>query len=166
MIDWLVFFSALVLTIMCTSGCSPKIYKEVIEKEKVVYRDSISWRDTTLYAQVPLESGQAIVSVGDTARRETSVAAAESWVDSLGHLNLTLKNKRTVLPVVAKIPSRTIFTGITQNKAEFLTKYVQVEKPLSWWQKSKIGAFWWLIGALVLCLLWIFRKPLLKLIAL
>lgn len=40
----------------------------------------------------------------------------------------------------------------------------KIEKPLSWWQKARIGAFWWLCGALVLALLWIFRKPLLSLL--
>ena len=40
----------------------------------------------------------------------------------------------------------------------------KVEKPLSWWQKARIGAFWWLCGALMLALLWIFRKPLLSLL--
>ena len=40
----------------------------------------------------------------------------------------------------------------------------KVEKPLSLWQKARIGAFWWLCGALVLALLWIFRKPLLSLL--
>lgn len=40
----------------------------------------------------------------------------------------------------------------------------KVEKPLSWWQNARIGAFWWLCGALVLALLWIFRKPLLSLL--
>lgn len=40
----------------------------------------------------------------------------------------------------------------------------KVEKPLSWWQKARIGAFWWLCGALALALLWIFRKPLLSLL--
>ena len=41
---------------------------------------------------------------------------------------------------------------------------VKVEKPLTWAQKAKIGAFPWLLGAVVLALLWIFRKPLLKLL--
>lgn len=45
-------------------------------------------------------------------------------------------------------------------------KEVQVAKPLSWWQNLKIRAFWGLLGAVLLLLLWIFRKPLLKLIGL
>ena len=46
------------------------------------------------------------------------------------------------------------------------TKEVKVEKPLSWWQKAKIGAFWWLLAALAVALVYIFRKPILKLIKL
>ena len=39
-------------------------------------------------------------------------------------------------------------------------KEVQVEKPLSWGKRAKIGAFWWLVSALILCAGWIIRKPL------
>lgn len=35
---------------------------------------------------------------------------------------------------------------------------VEVEKPLSWAQKAKIGAFPWVLLALVGALVWIFRK--------
>ena len=35
---------------------------------------------------------------------------------------------------------------------------VKVEKPLSWAQKAKIGAFPWLVLAVIGALLWIFRK--------
>ena len=41
---------------------------------------------------------------------------------------------------------------------------VKVEKPLSLGQKAKIRAFWWLFGALILCVGWIFRKPLLSIL--
>ena len=36
---------------------------------------------------------------------------------------------------------------------------VKVEKPLSFGQKAKIGAFWYLLAGLVLSLVYIFRKP-------
>ena len=41
---------------------------------------------------------------------------------------------------------------------------VKVDKPLTWGQKTKIGAFWWLLTAVALCLGYIFRKPLLALL--
>lgn len=43
---------------------------------------------------------------------------------------------------------------------------VPVEEPLSAWKSAKLSAFWWLVGALVAALLYIFRKPLLKLLKL
>ena len=41
-------------------------------------------------------------------------------------------------------------------------KIVEVEKPLSGWRKWQIGAFWWLCVAVVLLLLWTFRKFIFK----
>ena len=41
---------------------------------------------------------------------------------------------------------------------------VKVEKPLSKMQTAKIGAFWWLLGAVIALLAWIFRKPILNLL--
>ena len=43
-------------------------------------------------------------------------------------------------------------------------KEVQVEKKLSWWQRWRMNAFPWLLGAVVLLLLWTFRKLIVKLI--
>lgn len=39
-------------------------------------------------------------------------------------------------------------------------KEVQIEKPLSWGKRAKIGAFWWLVLAVVGLGAWTFRKPL------
>ena len=40
----------------------------------------------------------------------------------------------------------------------------KVEKELTKWQKARINSFWWLIVALGAALIWIFRKPIMKLI--
>ena len=42
----------------------------------------------------------------------------------------------------------------------------KVEKELSRLQKAKINSFWWLLFGLFASLVWIFRKPILKLIKL
>ena len=39
-----------------------------------------------------------------------------------------------------------------------------IEKPISGWKQTQIKAFWWLAGALLAALVWIFRKPLRKLL--
>lgn len=47
-----------------------------------------------------------------------------------------------------------------EERHDTTTLEVKVEKPLSVGQKAKIGAFWWLLGAVLVCLAYIFRKPL------
>lgn len=42
-------------------------------------------------------------------------------------------------------------------------KEVKVQQPLSWWQKFRLGAFWWLVGSVLALLLWTTRKLWLKL---
>ena len=56
----------------------------------------------------------------------------------------------------------TIYRARVDSVAVEHTKIVEVEKPLSWWRKWQIGAFWWLCGAVVLLLLWTFRKFIFK----
>jgi hypothetical protein len=48
-----------------------------------------------------------------------------------------------------------------EEKHDTTTVQVKVDKPLSFVQKAKIRAFWPLFGAVLACLAFIFRKPLL-----
>lgn len=43
-------------------------------------------------------------------------------------------------------------------------KEVKVEKSLSAWTRAKLGAFWPLLGCILLLLAWTFRKTILKLL--
>ena len=57
-------------------------------------------------------------------------------------------------------------TYIAKHDTTFVEKEKLVEKPLTKWQQTRLDAFWELLIALVLALLWIFRKPILKLLKL
>lgn len=45
-------------------------------------------------------------------------------------------------------------------------KEVKVEQPLTWWQKFRQEAFWWLAVAVLLLLIWTFRKFIVKIFVL
>ena len=74
----------------------------------------------------------------------------------------------TVFQYVEKVRYRDRFRIDTLREVRELhdTTVVErkVEKELSVGQKAKIGAFWWLFGAVLGCLAYIFRKPLLVLL--
>lgn len=156
----------LIALLICVAleGCSPRVVTQVVETEKVVYRDSTVYRDSIIRYQIPLEKDQAIVHIGDTSHRETSLAISDAWVGGDGLLYHSIENKHGTLYLPVVIPRRTIWVEATQNRAEIVTREVEVEKPLSAWQRLKIGAFWWLFAGFAVSLAWIFRKPITKIV--
>ena len=158
-LQYTVFFMAI---LFAASGCALLRQREkvVIKTETVTeYRDSTAWRDTTIYVPIPLESDQAIVHIGDTSHRETSVAESDAWVGADGLLHHNLRNKPGRIAAGVKIPERFLYTGVknTKEKARIITREVKVEKKLNLWQRFRIGAFWWLLGLV----LFAYRKQIL-----
>ena len=145
-------------------SCSPRIVERIVTETKVEYRDSTIWRDSTILVPIPLEKDKAIVTINDTSKLATSVAHSEAWVGGDGLLHHNLENNRSSIPYAAKVPTRYIYTGVTQTNTEKLPKIEYRDKPLSWWKAFKIAAFPWLIFAIVLLLIWVFRRSIAKLI--
>ena len=164
-ISYLAWTTFVVLTLFLSlSSCCPKVIERTITVTEKVYRDSIAWRDTTISVPIPLEKDQAIVRLGDTSRLETSVAESTAYIDKNGDLRHELTNKKGSLSAVTKIPVRYIFNGVTTNTTQTLTKTEYKDRPLSWWQKFRMSAFWWLLVSTLLLLVWTFRKQLFTLI--
>ena len=164
-------FTTLSYTILFTffslTGCSllrPRERIVTVTNTVTEYRDSTAWRDTTIYVTVPLEADQAIVRVGDTSHRETSLAESDAWVSQDGFLHHDLRNKPGRLAYNLTLPERFIYTGVedTRERAEIITKEVKVERPLNAWQRFKIGGFWWLLVLAAVGwrkqLIWLIRK--------
>ena len=147
---------------LCLSGCSTLVKERIITDTVTEYRDSIAWRDSLIYVPIPLESDQAIVQVGDTSHRETSVAESDAWVGSDGFLHHDLRNKPTRIPYHAILPERWLMTTVknTTEEAHTIVREVKVAKPLNLWQRFRIGAFWWLLALAAVG----WRKPIMSLI--
>lgn len=123
-------------------------------------------KDSLIYVPIPLETNQAIVTLGDTSKLETSVAKSVAFLNKEGHICHTLENKSDrKLPAIVPIHFKEIFQGVTSSKKEALTRIVFKEKELTWWQRFRLKAFWWQLLLNVALLLYIFRKPLLKLLS-
>ena len=174
--SWLrwVFLVGLILAILAVcsliSSCSagkhlPTDQTHTKDSTVIHVRDSVNVRDSLVLVPVPVESSQNVLPEFVPSHLETSLAVSDAWVDTLG-LHHTLKNIDKPIPVHVPVIEHVTETETTNSSetATIHTEYVEVEKPLSWWQSFKIGAFWWLCGALALALLWIFRKPIAKLL--
>lgn len=168
----------IVLLVVCATSCSPKWWQKwckwnvrdsvaVHYKDSTIFKDSLRIRDSLMYVPIPIEGSQNIFPTIMPSHLETSLAESDAFVDSLG-LHHSLKNKKGDLGVHVPVTEHTTTTEHTSQKDSIRVEYVEVpvevEKPLSKWKSAQIRAFWWLLGGLALCLLWIFRKPILKLI--
>lgn len=128
-------FPILLLLLTVLPSCSPKIV------ERVVYQT-----DTT------------VVHHRDSIFRKDSVYVKE-WTKGD-----TVYIDRFRDRYIYKDRWRDSIRVVRDSVAFETIKEVKVEQPLSRWKRAKIGAFWWLCGALVAALAWIFRKPLLSLL--
>lgn len=156
-----IFAFLLYVSVRLLPGCSPSIVERIVTITQTEVRDSTAWRDTTIYVPIPLESDQAIVHVGDTSHRETSVAESDAWVGKDGLIHHNLRNKADArLSYGLKLPERWLYTGVTNTKEheQGIIKKEYIEKPLSWAQKAKISLFPWLLLAVILLSAWVTRK--------
>lgn len=128
------------------AGCSPKV---IVQKE-IEYRDRVVV--DTARVEIPVEV-EKIVTLDTVSHLENKYAKSDAMV-SQGYLHHSLES----IPQVIKVPVEVHVTDTLYKEAQIIEKEVKVEQPLSWWKKFEIGAFWWLVGAVLILLVWTFRK--------
>ena len=124
-----------ILLCLVLASCSPKIY------ERVSYV-----HDTTYVSKIQV----------DSVFKRDSV-----FIKEKGDTVFIYKEK---IREKYKLLYDTTYVSVHDTTLIEAVKEVKVEKPLSWWQRLKLGAFPWLLGGVLLLLLYVFRKPLLKLL--
>ena len=136
------------LLVLCLASCSPRVITET--KTVIEYRDRIV--TDTAVVEIPVEV-EKIVTRDTTSHLENTYAKSDAMV-SEGFLHHSLES----IPQYIRVPVEVHVTDTLYKEAEIRTETVEVEKPLSWWQKFRMYAFWWLLGAVIALLLWTFRK--------
>jgi hypothetical protein len=76
----------------------------------------------------------------------------------------TLETKPQQLPVPVTTVEKVRDSIIYQDRYEYIKEPYPVEKELTRWQLMRLHGFWYMLAALVLALIWICRKPLMKII--
>ena len=120
-------------------------------------RDSVRWKDSTIYVQVPIEHYVDVVPVYDTLRLETSLARAAAYVDTTTHtLKGHLENKRDSIRTVIKYRDRVIET--VRDSLVVTEKPIEVEVPVRYVPSFYKWCLAWSIISLLLLTLWLYFK--------
>lgn len=154
--------------LICYSCGAPKVAMTTdVQKDSVsvVIKESVIYRDTTIYVEVPVEVIKEILPDTDTSHLETSLAISEAWVNA-GKLNHTLTHKDAKIEQTIPVPEKHTQKDSVIVSIKEVVKEVPIEvgKPLNAWQSFRMS-----LGtiALIAFALWavikILKKYLLKL---
>lgn len=138
----------ILLAACLVASCSPRVIEHT--RTEIVYRDREVHDTATV--EIPVEV-EKIITRDTASHLENTFAVSDASVKD-GFLSHSLASK----PQYIKVPVTVHVTDTLYKEAQIEEKIVKVEKPLSWWQKFRIGAFGWLCGAVLLLLAWTFRK--------
>lgn len=147
------------ILLLLLSACCPKHYPTI------VYRDSVrvEIRERIVHDTVKFEV-PVIKEINVT--KDTSSHLENDWAKSDAELkdgflwhSLETKGQTVYVPVTTIVHD----TVTVEKEAQETIIEKEVEKPLTWWQRLRLKAFWPLLGVLLALVLWIYRKPLLGL---
>ena len=102
-------------------------------------------KDTLRYA-IPGQKAES--TTRDSSHLENDYAVSDARIMPDGTLRHTLETKEQEKPIVFDKPVERKDSVIYKYRTRTDVMPVEVEKPLTWWQKFRLEAFWWLVGAL------------------
>lgn len=162
------------LTMLLLAGChttkqtasSPPVLLTNSNNIRTEYIETIRIDTVTVEIPVPSESSTQVVP-DSTSHLETSMAESDAWINPDGTLGHSIKNKPRSLKSEVPVPVKDTQTNnscasVKEIPVPYPVEKI-VEKELSQWQKFRLGSFWYISLALTTSLIYIFRKPLLRL---
>ena len=142
---------------MIMASCAiqrPTVETHTRDSTVIRYVDStiVSVRDSLVPVPIPAESSSAILPDGYHSHIETSIAESDAWVED-GLLHHTIRNRsEATLPAVVPITTTAQVIRADSSHEGLVNRTVvkEVEKKLTWWQRFRIGAFFWLLALAVI----------------
>lgn len=154
-----------ITTALFLTGCKtaklerlPVVPIETNTDTKIVHIETID----TVFIEIPAQSAERTTPEKES-HLETDYAESDARINEDGTLTHTLHNKPTKQPVPVKNSTDTVYVDKFIEKPVPVEVPKEVERELTSWQKTRLNTWGWLATALVLCIGWICRKPLITL---
>lgn len=156
------FLIATLLLVSCATGRKVGTVT-FLEKDSVrtEVRKEVIYIPDTVYIKIPAQSAERTTK-DSTSELENDFASSTARINPDGTLyhDLNTKPQDKPVPTEKEVERNDSIVYIDR----FVEVPIPVEKELSWWEQTCIKWFPYLIGALLLSLVTIFRKPMLTLI--
>lgn len=146
------------------SGCKSKSpgVKYMPMETDITIKTVHTERVDTVFVEVPAQSAER-TTASKTSHLETDYAASDARINEDGTLTHTLFNKTAKLPVPVKNATDTVYVDKAIEKPVPVEVPKEVERELTWWQKTRLNTWGWIVLALAISTGWNFRKPIMYL---
>lgn len=161
----IVIFTAILLT---ACGAANRVVTSDIEEKsdslRIEYRERIVLIPDTVFVEIPAQAAER-TSRDSSSHLENGYAESDARINPDGSLFHDLKTKPQAKPVPIRkeIHQRDSIEYRYKTLTKTSVETVEVEKPLTAWQKFRLNGFWALFATVAGIALWKFRKPLLSL---
>lgn len=113
--------------------------------------------------EIPQQSASN-VTTADSSHVETDIAESDAWLNPDGTLGHTINNKPGKLETNVYVPQTTEQNNRDAVKVKEVPvpePYpVEIERRFTVLEQIKLAAFWYLVSAVIVCIGFLFRKPL------
>lgn len=106
----------------------------------------IDYVKDTLWYTIPEHKAES--TARDSSHLENDFAVSDARIMPDGTLHHTLETKPQEKPIEFDKPVESKDSVVYKYKTRTDIMTVEVEKRLTWWQKFRLEAFWWLLGTL------------------
>lgn len=155
----------IVAAVLLVGGCSPgkQLAKTQQQQDstRVEVRKKVVYVTDTVYLEIPAQTAERTTR-DSTSHLENDYAESDARINPDGSLFHDLKTKTQKIPKEVKTPVEQNDSTVYKYKENtvYETVEVEVERELTWWQKTQIYCFW--IALLVIVIT--YRKGILSII--
>lgn len=132
------------------------------KSDSVIIRTEYIERFDTAYITITKEIQQVLEDTASVLENDYCISEARITPD--GYLFHSLETKPQQKPVPVKTTEKVRDTTIYKEKEVYIKDPVPVEREFTRWELVRLHGFWYMLAALVLALIWICRKPLIKIL--
>lgn len=135
----------IVAAVLLVGGCSPGKHLTKTQQQqdstRVEVRKEIVYVPDTVYLEIPAQTAERTTR-DSTSHLENDYAESDARINPDGSLFHDLKTKTQKIPKEVKTPVEQNDSIVYKARAINETNEVEVERELTWWQKTQMYGFW------------------------
>lgn len=138
--------------VLLVGGCSPGKHLAKTQQQqdstRVEVRKEIVYVPDTVYLEIPAQTAERTTR-DSTSHLENDYATSDARINTDGSLYHDLKTKPQEIPKEVETPVQVKDSIVYKDKYKDRVRTVEVERELTWWQRTQMYGFWVALAVIV-----------------